>query len=159
MRRGPLFAAILLIAAGPLAAHDLDVEVRLHAPAVVLRAAYSGSAAVAYAAVRVFAPGTATVEFQSGYADAAGRFAFVPDREGDWRAVVDDEMGHRAERRISIGRDFLAGPGAAGRAPSAGPGPDRRGLPQGQGALVGIALIIGLTGFLYGLRSRRRPER
>jgi len=112
LTRRLLAVAGLVLAAGFGAAaasgHGLDVEVRLHSPAVVLRAAYSGAEAVAYAAVKIYAPGASTVEFQSGNADASGRFAFVPDHEGEWRAVVDDELGHREERLISIGRDFFA---------------------------------------------------
>lgn len=149
-----LFHALAAVAvaalAGSLAAHGLDIEVRRHAPAVILKASYSGAEPVAFAAVKIYAPGAPPVVFQSGNADAAGRFAFVPDREGEWRAVVDDELGHREERRIAIGREFIeAGVVHAGE-------PARGGLPLGVRAAVGVALIFGASGFFYGLKARRR---
>jgi nickel transport protein len=165
LTRRLLAVAGLVLAAGFGAAaasgHGLDVEVRLHSPVVVLRAAYSGAEAVAYAAVKIYAPGASTVEFQSGNADASGRFAFVPDHEGEWRAVVDDELGHREERRISIGRDFFAtGAGVPGKpaAFSGAGGPEslRSRLPLWLRALVGLAFIFGGSGFLYGFKARCR---
>lgn len=155
MRRALRSSVWIVIAAAlcavSLAGHGLDIEVGLHPPTVVLRAAYSGAEAVAYASVRIHAPGPETAEFQIGRADAAGRFAFVPDREGPWRIIVDDERGHRAERRIEIGPEFFAEGGPAVGAA----GPHRSRLPAWLGALVGIALIFGASGFLYGFRVRR----
>ncbi len=154
MRRRPAVLATLLIgavfAAGRVAAHGLDVEILPHAPAVVIRASYSGAEAAAYAAVKVFAPGNSRVEFQSGHADAAGRFAFLPDRDGEWRVVVDDELGHRQERRLAIGGKFLE----TGETLSTGRRPPP--FPIWSRAFVGVAVIFGVSGFLYGFRARRR---
>jgi nickel transport protein len=145
-----LAAAAPAALAGSLAAHGLDIEVRRHAPAIVLKAAYSGSEPVAFAVVKIYAPGTSPVAYQSGNADASGRFAFVPDREGEWRAVVDDELGHREECRISVGLEFIeAGAVDPGEAASAS-------LPLWVRAAVGLALIFGASGILYGLKARRR---
>lgn len=145
-----LLAAALAAPAGSLAAHGLEIEVRRHAPAVILKASYSGAEPVAFAAVKIYAPGAPPVVFQSGNADAAGRFAFVPDREGEWRAVVDDELGHREERLIAVGREFIE----AGAVHAAGPAPG--GLPLWLRAAVGVAVIFGASGFFYGLKARRR---
>lgn len=145
-----LAAAAAAALAGSLAAHGLEIEVRRHAPAVILKASYSGAEPVAFAAVKIYAPGAPPVVFQSGNADAAGRFAFVPDREGEWRAVVDDELGHREERRIAVGREFIE----AGAVHAAGPAPG--GLPLWLRAAVGVAVIFGASGFFYGLKARRR---
>ncbi len=143
-------AAAAAVLAGSLAAHGLDIEVRRHAPAVVLKASYSGSEPVAFAAVKIYGPGTSPVAYQSGNADASGRFAFVPDREGEWRAVVDDELGHREELRIIIDGKFMeAGVAGAG-------GSTRARLPLWVRAAVGVALIFGASGFWYGLKSGRR---
>ncbi|HPW16811.1 MAG TPA: hypothetical protein PLP83_00360 [Candidatus Aminicenantes bacterium] len=153
-------AAVPALCAGRLAGHGLEVQARLHPPAVVLRAVYSGGDTAAFAAVQVLAPGTPPVVYQSGHADASGRFAFVPDREGEWQAIVDDELGHREKCRITVDRAFLeAGPApskgrAAGNAAS---GPAAARLPLWLRAAVGVALILGATGVLYGLRARRRP--
>ncbi len=148
-----LAAVVAAALAGSLAAHGLDIEVRRHAPAIVLKAAYSGSEPVAFASVKIFAPGASPGAYQSGNADASGRFAFVPDREGEWRAVVDDELGHREERLITISREFIEG-GAATPGEIA---PAR--LPLGARAAVGLALILGASGVLFGLKARRRMGR
>lgn len=154
MRNGLSVAAALAVAAGlsvrPLLAHGLDIEVRRHHPAVVLRAAYAGTEPAAYVSVRIFAPEKPDVEYQTGHSDAVGCFAFVPDREGAWRAVFDDELGHRKEIIIPIDRAFLE----AGVAPGAGALVSH--LPLWQRALAGVMLIFGISGFLYGYKVRRR---
>lgn len=165
VRRRLPFAAVLTLAAGLgagfLEAHGIDIEAGLHPPAVILRAAYSGAEAVAYAAVTIYGPGTPAVAFQSGNADAAGRFAFIPDREGEWRALFDDELGHREERRLIVGRDFFengAGSPATSfsRSIAGSPVSVPPRLPLWLRALVGIALILGVSGFLFGFAARRR---
>jgi nickel transport protein len=154
MKNSLPIAAALAVAAGlsvrPLLAHGLDIEVRRHHPAVVLRAAYAGTEPAAYVSVEIFAPEKSDVKYQAGYSDAAGCFAFVPDREGDWRAVFDDELGHREEIIVPIDRAFLeAGVTPGSEAPSSR-------LPLWQRALAGVMLIFGISGFLYGFKLRRR---
>ncbi len=148
--RHALAAAAVAVLAASMAAHGLDIEVRRHAPLIVLKAAYSGSEPVAFAAVKIYAPGTSPAAYQSGNADASGRFAFVPDREGEWRAVVDDELGHREERLIPVSREFIEG----GFEPPGASAPAR--LPLWVRAAAGLALIFGASGVLYGIKARRR---
>jgi nickel transport protein len=150
VRTAGILAAVAALLAGSLAAHDLDIQVQRYAPVIVLKATYSGAEPVSFAAVKIHAPGTPGAVFQSGNADSAGRFAFVPDREGDWRAVVDDELGHRGESRISIAPDFVP------LGPALTEEPARARLPLWQRAALGVALIIGFFGFLYGYKARRR---
>lgn len=119
-------------------AHDLTVTERQLDGAVVVTCAYAGTEAAAYAAVEVFAPGEAKSEFQNGRTDARGRFAFVPDRPGEWRFVVDDEIGHRIEKRILVG------------AVAADATPEAR-WPK---LALGLLVIATATGLLYVLRSR-----
>lgn len=137
----------VLVAAGlapSAAAHELALAVRLASPAVVVRAAYGGTEPLPFAKVQVFA--AAGKAFQSGVTDTHGQFAFVPDAAGDWRLVVDDETGHRAEIKIPVSEAFLAGT-------SGEPGTTTGS--RGERALTGIALILGIAGLLYGYRSRR----
>ncbi len=152
--RKRVFAAALAgaglgLAVQPVLAHDIEIKLLYGRPAIVMTATYGETDPVSYASARVYAPGKPDVEYQVGHADAAGRFAFVPDREGAWQAVVDDELGHRKRIVIPISRGFIA-TGAA-----SGPGAPAPRLPLWQRALAGIALIFGAAGFWYGFKARR----
>jgi nickel transport protein len=128
-------------------AHELEAVVTLAAPAVIVRAAYGGSEPVPFAKVQVFSPASVAQEFQTGVTDRKGNFSFVPDVPGVWRVVVDDEEGHRREVEAKVPAPFE---GAAS-------------VPAAQGsrlerALLGVALLLGATGFLYGYKARRERE-
>jgi nickel transport protein len=149
--RGPhspwLTAAITglaLLSAPAMPAHELEAAVSLAAPAVVIRAAYGGSEPVSFAKVQVFAPSAPSQEFQTGTTDRRGYFSFVPDGSGAWRVVIDDEEGHRREVPVNVPQPFE---GASGSAHASGSRLER--------ALLGVALIVGATGFLYGFKARR----
>ncbi len=115
-------------------------------PAVVVRSAYAGRDPVPFAAVQVFGPQGDKQEFQTGRTDRRGVFSFVPDAAGGWRVVVDDEEGHRREVRIEVPERFVATvPVQASRAP----------VSRWERAAVGLALMFGATGVLYGLKARK----
>jgi len=130
-----LAAALALTAA--VSAHDLTVAAKTEGAAVIVTAAYAGTEACTFAAVTVYNP--QGKEHQSGRSDASGRFAFVPNAAGDWKIVVDDEIGHRQELKVAAG---------AGAVEAGG------GQPLWQKAVTGLALIVGITGFLYGWKRR-----
>jgi nickel transport protein len=138
----PLF---LLLLPAMLAAHDLTSMVTLAAPAVIVRSVYGGSEPVAFAKVQVFAPGGDSTQHQAGSTDRRGVFSFVPDGPGVWRVVVDDEEGHRAESSVDVPANFSTGAVTVGTQPS-----------RLERALLGVALMVGLTGFLYGFKARKR---
>jgi len=138
----PLF---LLLLPALLAAHDLTSTVTLAAPAVIVRSVYGGSEPVAFAKVEVFAPDAGSTQHQAGSTDRRGVFSFVPDGPGVWRVVVDDEEGHRAESFVEVPANFSRGAVTVGAQPS-----------RVERAMLGVALIIGATGFLYGFKSRKR---
>jgi len=123
-------------------AHDLDIATRLTPPVAVLKATYAGADPVPFAKVQVFSP--AGVEFQNAYTDKNGSFSFVPDSIGAWRVVIDDELGHRREVSVPVGT--LDG-ATANTQPSAS---------RIERALLGLSLILGLTGFWYGFQSRKK---
>lgn len=133
---------LVLLAALPIWAHDLQVTWQQQGSVVIVRSAYAGTESCAYASVEIFGPGDTKTEFQNGRTDAKGMFSFVPDRAGNWRIVVDDELGHRVEKTMDI-----SGGGAAVAMGGA--------QPIWQKMITGLALIIGLTGFLYGWKARR----
>jgi nickel transport protein len=131
-----------LVLAVSASAHDLQVSFDRQNTIVIARAAYAGTEPCPYASVLVYAPGETKTEHQNGRTDAQGLFAFVPDRPGIWRFVIDDEMGHRKDMTVDVT--------AAG-----GPVTVSAQLPVWQKALTGAALILALTGFLYGWKARR----
>ncbi len=129
----------------PVIAHDLSIQISLAPPAVVARAVYGAGEPVAFGKVLVYAPGGSETVHQSGNADAQGYFCFRPAGPGDWRITVDDEMGHRQQSVVHIPEPFDGSP--AGTSASGGTRLERTAL--------GLALIIGLSGFWYGFRARR----
>jgi hypothetical protein len=135
---------LLTFFAPSLSAHELQISVRLVPPAVIVHATYAGSAPVAFAAVSIYAPDSAQ-EHQTGRTDARGYFGFVPNRGGSWKAVVDDELGHRVEAPVKVPEAFEGG---VADQPGSGLSPVHK-------ALIGLSLIFGLTGLFYGYRSRR----
>lgn len=139
-----LFIALLLSSGAAAFAHELDVAVQLSAPAAILRASYANSDPAPFAKIQVFTP--AKQEFQAGNTDRRGYFSFVPEGPGEWHVIVDDEMGHRKDVAIPVPDPFTANasspePAAAGK--------------RLERALLGIALLVGATGFWYGFKSRR----
>jgi len=136
---------VLLILSLPVLAHDLSIQVSLAPPAVVARAVYGGGGPVAFGRVLVFAPDPPAKVYQSGNADEQGYFCFRPAGPGDWRIEVDDEMGHRQESVIRIPEPF-GGPPAPAPA---------NGASRFERAALGLALIIGISGFWYGFRARK----
>jgi hypothetical protein len=144
MMRKLFFCALVWTAS--LWAHDLQVRVQQAGPAVLAHTTYAGSEPAAGAAVLVYAPGKQETEYQSGRTDANGVFSFVPDREGEWRFVVDDGMGHRAETPIAVSADAAGGLHGTAQPP----------MSMALKLITGLAIIVGATGFLYGLKSRPR---
>jgi len=144
-------STLLLLGAAALShhcfAHELEATVTMAAPAVVIRAAYGGSEPVPFAKVQVFTPAAPQQEFQTGRTDSRGYFSFVPERGGNWSIVLDDEEGHRNTITVAVPEPFEA---RTSQARTAGPSRIER-------AAQGIALLFGLTGFLYGFKARRRP--
>ncbi|MBI4892395.1 MAG: hypothetical protein HY821_17355 [Acidobacteria bacterium] len=142
MIRLPLW--LVLAAPAALMAHELDLKVRLAAPAVIVEGAYGGMEPLPFAKVAVFSPEDEKIEFQTGVTDREGRFAFIPPRGGQWRVQVDDEEGHRGQVTVNVPEKFE---GAAAAVPEGGSRLER--------ALLGVSILFGLTGFWYGFKARR----
>lgn len=137
-------ASFALVCCVRLAAHDLVIQTTLAPPAVVARALYGKAEPVAFAKVTVSAPGSDAV-YQSGNADAQGYFCFRPSSPGEWRISVDDEMGHVQRSAVLIPEPFALSPAQPSKEP----------FSRLHRTVLGIALLIGLSGFWYGFRARR----
>jgi nickel transport protein len=70
--------------------------------AVTVHFLYSGGDSVAYAAVEVYSPADATVEYQNGRTDKNGNFSFAPTVSGEWRVVMTDGMGHKISYPVQV---------------------------------------------------------
>jgi nickel transport protein len=144
--RSDRYITLLLLTGVAAFAHELDVAVQLSAPAAILRATYANSDPAPFAKIQVFTP--AKQEFQAGNTDRRGYFSFIPEGPGEWHVIVDDEMGHRKDVAVTVPARFTGASSTAAANPDAGNRLER--------TLLGIALLIGATGFWYGFKSRSR---
>lgn len=145
MARSILRLVASLLCALALQAHDISIQTELAPPAAIVRALYGGSEPAAFLKVTVFSSASPAQPHQTGFTDAQGYFAFRPAAPGDWRVEIDDEVGHRVETAVRIPDPFT----------SAAPPPAPAGPSRFERVLLGIALIVGVSGFLYGFRVRR----
>ncbi len=110
--------------------------------ALLLQTAYSDGSPMSFAKVVVFSPSDSKVEHQNGRTDKNGRFAFLPDEQGEWRITVNDGMGHAFTRQIRI--DNPTDPVL--------PAPQSRNTVNTPIVIAGV--VIGLLGIAYYLRAR-----
>ena len=140
-----LWAIIFLF---PFLVHAHGVKGKVDIGGVVVSAEYDTGEPMSYAVVKISAPG-AKLTFQSGRTDRNGRFCFFPDMPGEWKVVVDDEMGHRLEVPITVNKAMkLKTDEQAGR--SAGSS-----LSKYERALMGICIIFGISGVLFLWRGKK----
>lgn len=135
-----LLAAVLVAAAPPAAGHRMDHAVGA-VEAQVVTLSYPFGAPPMYEPYRIYAPG-ADAAFQTGRTDRLGRVAFVPDRPGAWRVVVNTEDGHGTELTVGVGNSPAV-------AETRGPG--RGGVAM---TLAGVGYLLGLAGALVLWRNR-----
>ncbi|MDX1587931.1 MAG: hypothetical protein R3296_03250 [Oleiphilaceae bacterium] len=74
---------------------------------VAVRFAYALGEPMTGAEVKVLPPGS-DAPYQVGRADQNGRFAFVPDRPGDWTLMGEDDAGHQVRATVSVSAEGMA---------------------------------------------------
>jgi nickel transport protein len=161
MKKIMIGVTAFIFASGLIEAHRLDVHLTENPPVVIVEAGYGDHHhGLSGGDVTVYAPGETGDAFQSGKTDPSGRFAFIPDEAGDWRVVVDDGAGHKNEAAITIAESFFGVSDAALEAEgdSAEAGPSRAALPVFWKALIGISLLAGIAGVLYGMKARKEAS-
>ena len=105
---------LALIALMPVLVHSLNNFAYAHGTGwreVELKAAaleflYSDGELMSYCEAKVYSPRDDKIAFQTMRTDELGRVAFVPDQQGQWRVVVSDNQGHRAEAKINVTQDL-----------------------------------------------------
>jgi nickel transport protein len=132
----------------PFLVHAHGVKGKVASGGIVVSAEYDTGEPMSYAGAKISAPGAKLI-FQSGRTDRNGRFCFFPDMPGDWKVVVDDEMGHRLEVPVSVNEamkfkiDEQTGKSAGSS------------LSKYYKALMGICIIFGICGVLFLWRGKR----
>ena len=115
---------------------------------IVVTSQYDTGEPMSYARVRISAPG-AKLPFQSGRTDRNGRFCFFPDAPGDWKMVVDDEMGHRLEVTVPVNEQLVREEDT--QSAKAG----QSALSRYEKALMGISIIFGISGVFFWCRGKK----
>ncbi len=138
-------AWLLFVPSTAALAHGVEITSGT-SQAAWIRAGYAGGEPMAFAKARVLDPQGQT--YQVGNADALGRFAWLPDRPGQWQVAVEDGMGHRGE--LTINADQAGSPQQAQAAD------DMHDIPQIYRVVWGLSLIFWLSGLSFWWRGRRR---
>jgi len=97
---------ILFFAASFLLGHGVTVTAEKRYPGVIVNARYHGSKALVNASVSILFE-KKKEEFQKGYTDENGNFCFLPDKAGEWIVTVDDLIGHRGKKTVTVSEDFF----------------------------------------------------
>lgn len=132
----------------PSLGHGIDLRTG-QGPAAWVQGEYSTGEAMSFVKTRVLGPDGKT--FQVGNSDARGRFAWLPDRAGPWRVVLDDGQGHHGEAVLDWRADADAAP-TEDDAPAAG----LAGQPLWARAVWGLSLFFWLSGLAFWRLGRRR---
>jgi nickel transport protein len=146
-----IFSFLAMAAMSPALLYAHGVTSKIDTGGIVVSAMYDTGEPMDYARVTVSAPG-ANLKFQSGRTDRNGKFCFFPDVSGDWKVVVDDEMGHRLEVNVPV--DEVMALRANPENGNSGPG-----LFNGFGKIVmGVSIIFGISGILFGWKGRKTKK-
>lgn len=140
-------AAALLLWPVACPAHGVSTSCR-EGRAMVIEAAYDDGEPMDYVKVRIQGPDGRT--FQVGNTDGHGRFAWVPDRSGQWTITTTDGMGHQAATKVQ------AAPGQdAGAVAPAAPA----NYPRWAKVIWGLNALFFIFGLLSWLAFRQRGRR
>jgi len=97
---------ILFFAAPFLLGHGVTVTAEKRYPGVMVNARYHGSKALVNASVTIRFE-KEKIEFQKGNTDKNGNFCFLPDKAGQWIVIVDDLIGHRGKKTVTVTGNFF----------------------------------------------------
>lgn len=147
-------AGLGLIGVPPAGAHGVGYR-ESERRAVSLEFFYSTGESMSYLEAMVYAPKDAGFEYQSGRTDEDGRFAFTPNAAGEWRVVVKDDEGHRAEARVDVTQAYLEGGEGGSSAGVAQKAAAPRGMDLYVKAGLGVSLLFNAAAFLSLARRRK----
>ncbi len=118
------------------------------AQGIMAHAAYDDGEPMSYAKVEIFKKGE-NLPFQTGMTDRNGRFLFLPDRQGDWKVVISDEMGHKIALKAVVDDMARMSVKGAGGSPT---------VTRWQGMVAGLGIISGFFSILFWYYSIHRRQ-
>jgi hypothetical protein len=139
-------------------AHKLLVSAQSAGPGVLKVQAFfpDGNPAQEVSVTVVPAAGGAS---RTGLTDAQGLLTLTGLSPGDYRVVVGDPLGHRAETRVVLpGGAAPAAPAPAPAVSSQAPAPPGEPLPWSN-ILAGLGFIFGVSAFILVLKLRAEFKR
>ncbi len=152
------FILLTVLLGGDILAHGVQIESEMHYPCILVRVMYSGGKPIKFAVFEIISPDSARAAFQNGRADANGIFSFVPDAPGEWQVSIDDEMGHRLQRKIVVMEDFFDEETKTLKAMEVVDNPrpvSSSEIPTWFKLIWGLSLIFGITGLIYWYKARQ----
>ena len=117
---------------------------------ILVEAEYDDGEPVSYAAVEVLDP-EEKIPFQTGRTDRNGRFLFLPDKPGEWKVVVNDEMGHRVALKTTIDKSI----NLTEKGDQTDTNGDHGFILKYEKALMGITIIFGICGFFFWWNGKK----
>jgi len=172
MKKVILLSVVLcFILFNQLYAHGIKVKTELLPPFVLVNASFSASSMLIDARVEIFSPETNTL-FQKGRTDTKGNFVFYPETIGEWKVAIDDERGHKrtvtvtidelffnneteiSEHIYEIDDDTLCAHAEDYLHRHHHHSHDGH-MPMIYKIIFGLALIFGITGIFYGIKSKK----
>ena len=140
-------ACIFLISNSALA-HGVQGRISSQ-KAIMVESEYDDGEPMSYAAVEVYGP-LGKISFQTGRTDQNGRFLFFPDKEGEWKVIINDGMGHKLVLKTNIDANSdLIKQSSQTKAVK-----NSRTFSGFQGIVMGIAVIFGIFGVITLCRNK-----
>lgn len=139
--KGVIFAVLFVSLCVIGMAHGVSHQVIGGGVGVQVR--YDDGSPISFSEFKVFSPSDRETAYQEGLTDKNGRFLFFPDEAGKWKVSVSDGMGHGMVTEIQVD--------TAGMAPASEGG----GMSRFQKILMGISVILGITGILFFVSARK----
>jgi len=147
------FIACILTTAHTALGHGVRGKI-ISKTGILAEAEYDDGEPMSYALVEVFSL-KENLPFQTGRTDRNGRFLFLPDTPGDWRVVVNDEMGHRIVLKTRIDKNIDKNINLNKNQDQT----DKTGyagfLSRYEKILTGIAIIFGMFGFFFWWKGKK----
>lgn len=163
---------VLFFSVPVLMGHGVKVTLEKKYPAVLVNARYHGGKVLVNASVSVSIRfEKEKKEFQTGKTDKNGSYCFYPDKAGQWTVTVDDLVGHRGKKTITLTDVFFtsSSPLEKEKTPKQNTpaGTEKKGESSFPGnewccyvlkIVLGVLLILVITYIFYRVRKRQETS-
>lgn len=132
--------------------HGVDLSVQ-EGGGIVILCEYNDGTPINYAETEVYPP-DGEILFSSGFTDRNGRFCFFPDVSGEYKIVIQDGTGHRAEKIVTVTDSDLS----LDKKSTAGYSDTEKTRLKYEKLILGLSLIFLLFGTLFWVRGKKNGE-